>query len=47
MCAQRGAPLADALAREVELGLATIRSGETRAGAQRFADGHGRHGNPA
>lgn len=36
--------LNDALARETELGLATIRSGETLAGAQRFADGAGRHG---
>ncbi len=34
-----------ALAREAELGLATIRSGETRAGAARFAAGAGRHGN--
>jgi enoyl-CoA hydratase len=33
-----------ALARETELGLATIRSGETRAGATRFAAGAGRHG---
>jgi enoyl-CoA hydratase len=36
--------LTDALARETELGLATIRSGETRQGAARFADGAGRHG---
>ena len=36
--------LDDALARETELGLATIRSGETLAGAQRFAGGEGRHG---
>ena len=36
--------LPDALARETELGLATIRSGETLAGAQRFAEGAGRHG---
>ena len=33
-----------ALARETELGLATIRSGETREGATRFAEGAGRHG---
>ena len=33
-----------ALAREVELGWATIASGETRAGAARFAEGRGRHG---
>jgi enoyl-CoA hydratase len=33
-----------ALAKETELGLATIRSGETQAGAARFAGGEGRHG---
>ena len=33
-----------ALARETELGLATVRSGETLAGAARFAAGAGRHG---
>lgn len=44
---QHGTPLADALHREVEVGLATIRSGETREGAQRFAGGAGRHGNRA
>jgi enoyl-CoA hydratase len=37
-------PLDAALARETELGLATIRSGETVAGARRFAGGEGRHG---
>lgn len=37
----------DALAHETELGLATIRSGETREGATRFAEGAGRHGEPA
>ncbi len=36
-------PLADALSGEVELGLGTIRSGETRDGARRFRDGAGRH----
>lgn len=36
--------LGDALAHEAELGRATIRSGETRDGATRFADGAGRHG---
>lgn len=36
-----------ALARETELGLGTIRSGETAAGAARFAAGAGRHGTPA
>lgn len=33
-----------ALARETALGLEVIRSGETRAGATRFAKGAGRHG---
>ena len=37
----------DALARETELGLVTIRSGETQEGAARFAAGAGRHGAPA
>jgi enoyl-CoA hydratase len=36
-----------ALAHETELGLGTIRSGETAAGAARFAAGAGRHGEPA
>jgi enoyl-CoA hydratase len=36
--------LRDALANEAALGLAVIRSGETRAGAARFAAGEGRHG---
>jgi enoyl-CoA hydratase len=44
---QHGLSLGEALANEVRLGLETIRSGETRAGAQRFADGAGRHGTPA
>ncbi len=39
--------LSDALHRETELGLATVRSGETRDGAARFAAGAGRHGSPA
>ena len=39
--------LSDALARETELGLATVRSGETREGASRFASGAGRHGTSA
>lgn len=34
----------DAMANETTLGLAVIRSGETSAGASRFADGAGRHG---
>ena len=37
-------PLQDALARETELGRAVIASGETAAGAARFAAGAGRHG---
>jgi enoyl-CoA hydratase len=41
---QWGMSLDDALARETELGLSVIRSGETIAGAQRFAAGEGRHG---
>jgi enoyl-CoA hydratase len=40
-------PMEAALARETELGLATIRSGETRDGATRFAQGAGRHGSAA
>ncbi|MCC6338903.1 MAG: crotonase/enoyl-CoA hydratase family protein [Acidimicrobiia bacterium] len=40
-------PLDAALRREYELGLETIRSGETLEGAQRFAGGAGRHGTPA
>ncbi|MEZ5134627.1 MAG: enoyl-CoA hydratase-related protein [Acidimicrobiales bacterium] len=36
--------LDDALARETQLGLDVIRSGETQAGATRFADGASRHG---
>jgi enoyl-CoA hydratase len=34
----------EAMANEVRLGLATIESGETLSGAQRFAAGAGRHG---
>jgi len=36
--------LDNALRNETELGLQVIQSGETREGAQRFADGAGRHG---
>lgn len=43
---QSGRPMADALASEFALGLATIESGETQAGAARFAAGAGRHGEP-
>jgi enoyl-CoA hydratase len=41
---QWGRPLDEALARETELGLGVIASGETVAGASRFAAGEGRHG---
>lgn len=34
----------EALRHETELGLRTVRSGETRRGAERFAAGEGRHG---
>lgn len=37
-------PLADALVEETRLGLEVITSGDTLAGAQRFASGAGRHG---
>ena len=46
MYEQHGLPLGEALNNEVRLGLETIRSGETQAGAQRFAEGAGRHGTP-
>jgi enoyl-CoA hydratase len=41
---QWGLSFDEALAHETELGLATIRSGETQQGATRFAAGEGRHG---
>jgi enoyl-CoA hydratase len=41
---QWGRSQEEAMAYEVELGLATIASGETQAGAARFASGAGRHG---
>src|SRR3954470_24440823 len=41
---QWGLPLTDALAVEATYGSQVIRSGETRAGAARFAAGEGRHG---
>lgn len=44
---QWDAGLEAALMRETALGLEIIRSGETRAGAARFAGGAGRHGQPA
>jgi enoyl-CoA hydratase len=42
-----GMDLGPALAREYELGKATIDSGESFEGAARFAGGAGRHGSPA
>ena len=39
-------PLDTALARETELGLVTLATGESRDGASRFAAGAGRHGAP-
>ena len=44
---QWGLDLSDALANETRLGLVPIRSGETQAGAARFAAGAGRHGAPS
>ena len=41
---QWGMSLEDALANETRLGLVPVRSGETLAGAARFAEGAGRHG---
>ncbi len=41
---QWGLDLGGALANEVGLGMATVRSGETVDGASRFAAGEGRHG---
>jgi enoyl-CoA hydratase len=39
--------LEEAMRQEFEGGLDVVRSGETAQGAQRFADGAGRHGEPA
>jgi enoyl-CoA hydratase len=46
MSAYEGWALAfdDALKNEYRHGIATVQSGETRAGAARFASGVGRHG---
>ena len=41
---QWGLPVDEALALEIDLGLEVIQSGETAAGAARFAGGEGRHG---
>jgi enoyl-CoA hydratase len=40
-------PVEEAMRQEFEGGLAVVRSGETAQGARRFADGAGRHGEPA
>ena len=45
--AQSGAPFDEAMATEFKLGLATLRSGDSAAGAARFAAGVGRHGKAA
>ncbi len=42
---QWGMSVEDALSNETDLGREVIKSGETRAGAERFAAGKGRHGN--
>ncbi len=42
---QWGQPLDEAIMNETEIGRAVIKSGETQAGASRFASGKGRHGN--
>ena len=44
---QASLDLGAALSHETRLGRATIASGETIAGATRFAGGEGRHGTPA
>jgi enoyl-CoA hydratase len=44
---QWGLDLDDAIEREYAGGIEVIRSGETQAGAQRFASGAGRHGSKA
>jgi enoyl-CoA hydratase len=46
LLAQWGSEEEQAMAREAQLGRATIDSGETAAGALRFAAGAGRHGGP-
>ena len=44
VAAQHGQALRDALAQEFALGMRTLQSGESVSGAQRFAEGVGRHG---
>jgi len=34
----------EAMKKEFQLGMSTVKSGETEFGAKRFAQGHGRHG---
>lgn len=41
---QFGKPFNEAMLSEFRLGLATVKSGETQAGAAQFASGQGRHG---
>ena len=42
--AQWGSSVTEAMERELALGFATLKSGETLEGAARFTSGHGRHG---
>ncbi len=44
LIAQQSLPFDEAMRRETELGMRTIASGETAAGAARFSGGAGRHG---
>jgi enoyl-CoA hydratase len=40
-------PVDEAMLNEFDRGLSVVQSGETQAGARRFARGAGRHGSPA
>jgi enoyl-CoA hydratase len=42
---QWGLPIEEAMRREFDWGIAAAMTGETQQGAERFAEGHGRHGN--
>jgi enoyl-CoA hydratase len=42
---QWGLSTSDAMRREFDWGIAAAMTGETQQGAERFAEGHGRHGN--
>ena len=44
LCEQWGLALPQAMEREFQRGMAVVSSGETAAGAARFARGQGRHG---